>query len=176
MNGDNMKDINSIKISKRDMDKLVRIHEKLVVDFPEGKASESEVLSSIKASGIRVIPKGALKALKQVQIVSVSGEDVYLHPINNKKGGEKVDKKKTNMTSGEDKVAKAILDHFEAGFKAGRAPSEMIFKSCLKTALPKINKKVDAKNAFIKMTDNDYIRVVEGKVVLGDEGKDYLSL
>ena len=69
--------MNTISISKKDMDELVRIHQKLTVDFPQGKASKTEVLTSIKASGTKMIPKGALKALKQVQIVSVSDEAVW---------------------------------------------------------------------------------------------------
>lgn len=168
--------MNTISISEKDMDELVRIHQKLTVDFPQGKTSKTEVLTAIKASGTKMIPKGALKALKQVQIVSVSGEDVYLHPINNNKGGDNMEKSPSGMTPGEDKVAKAILDHFEAGFKAGRTPSEMVFKNCLKTSLKSINKRVDARLAFKKMIDNDYITIIDGKIQLGVNGKKHFSL
>lgn len=170
--------INSIKILDKDMDKLVRIHQKLVVDFPEGKASESEVLSSIKASGIKVIPKGALKAMKQEQIVFVSGEDIYLRPINKNKGGDNMEKayKHSGVTPGEQKVAEAILDHFKPAFEMGRIPSKMVFMSCLESALPSINKKVKADLAFKKMINNHYLEEQNNKIILGVNGKDYLSL
>ena len=170
--------MNTISISKKDMDELVRIHQKLTVDFPQGKASKTEVLTSIKASGTKMIPKGALKALKQVQIVSVSDEDVYLRPINNNKGGDNMEKtyEHSGVTPGEQKVAEAILDHFKPAFKVGRVPSKMVFMNCLKTALPSINKKVKADLAFKKMINNHYLEEKDNKIILGVKGKKYLSL
>lgn len=153
---------------------LMKVLKYLIVELGT-IASEEAILSAIETSRFNCIPRGILAVMILNGYAKTEGDKIRLI-AKKEKGGEKMEKGHSGMTPGEDKVAKAILDHFKAGFEAGRTPSEMVFKSCLKTALPKINKKVDAKNAFIKMTDNDYIRIVEGKVILGDEGKDYLSL
>ena len=99
----------------------------------------------------------------------------YICPVNNNKGGEKMETHdyKNRFTSGEKKVTEAVLDHFSPAFKMGRTPSRMVFEECLTNAFPKIK---NGRAATTKLINGGYLQEKDGKIILGEKGKEYLSL
>lgn len=154
----------------------------LVVD----ETSRKEVINAIKNSPDLKIPNPnrAINIAIRENIVSETFKDdvSYIYPIIEKKGGEKMNYK-TGITPGEEKISKAILDHFKPGFKAGKEPTKMVFEACLKQAVSKIDTRISPELAMHVLIRGEYIEIkkpvwnfLDEKVVLGKEGKKYLSL
>lgn len=160
-------------INSKEFVKLQEVSGNLVVEYPEG-VSREELTSVINNTINGVSAKGFINDLIDNHFCYEVDGIIYFGK--KEKGGEKVEIKEVGTTSGEEKVAKAILDHFAPGFKQGTKPSKMVFESCLKTALPSINKKVDLNLAMKVMVRGEFLKIEDEKVFLGEEGKEYLSL
>lgn len=80
---------------------------------------------------------------------------------------------KAGITSGEEKIAHAILD--KCNFKAVATVSERDFIKYLEKITPSINRRIKANLAFKVLQRGDFIKVTNGKVSLGEEGEKYLS-
>ena len=90
----------------------------------------------------------------------------------NNEGGE-IMNYETKYTSGEEKVAIAVIRKFGEGFKI-KNPSRMVFEDCLETSFPKIGK--NSHQATQKLIRGGYLQEKEGKIFLGEKGKKILSL
>ena len=180
-------------LTPKEMGVLRDIYSNFVVELNAQEVSRPEALSVISRISQGANPFWILRNFINVdefQLVEDKGmirfvfdEDEEITSSNEEKGGEKI----KGVTSGEAKVAKTILDHFGEGFKI-RTPTVMTFMSCLKTALPTINKKVSAERALTVMIRGKFLEIEEegepifnflekpkAKVVLGPEGEKYLS-
>ena len=80
---------------------------------------------------------------------------------------------KTGITSGERKIAHAILD--KCDFKAVEKVKEEDFKGFLRVVSPSINKRIKADLAFKVMLRGGFIKAEKGEISLGEEGEKYLS-
>lgn len=153
---------------------LMKVLNYLVVELNGTIGSEADILSAIETSRFKCIPRGILAVMILNGYAKTEGDKIRLI-VKEEKGGEKMENH-SGVTPGEQKVAEAILDHFKPAFEMGRIPSKMVFMNCLELALPFINKKVDADLAFKKMINNHYLEEENDKIILGKNGKDYLSL
>lgn len=163
---------------------LDKIFGYLVIRFEAQDVEKEAVLSAIgeylcknKVSPMPLV-KGVLNTLidyEEYKIVEKNGIITFVsYDETEEKGGEKMTTKKdfTNkMTSGEEKVAKSVLNHFKQGFKV-RNPSRITFESCLETAFPKIK---NGKAATTNLINKNWLKEVDGKIFIGPEGEKYLS-
>lgn len=122
-------------------------------------------------------PKRILKILVRDYNIMIK-DDIVCFIIDsddesNNEGGEIMKNYKNQFTSGEEKVAKAVIEHFGEGFKIMN-PSRITFENCLKTSFPKIGE--NSHQAVTKMIKEDYLQEKEGKIFLGEKGKEILSL
>lgn len=139
-------------------------------------APEADILSAIKSSGFNCIPRGVFSAMIIHGYAKTEGDNIRLISIdsgNNDKGGENMKPDyKNKYTSGEEKVARAIIEKFGEGFKI-RSPSRMVFEDCLRTGFPKIGN--NSHQATSKLIKGGYLQEKEGKILLGEKGKEILS-
>lgn len=140
-------------------------------------APEADILSAIKSSGFKCIPKGVLADMIIHGYAKTEGDNIRLVVVdsndNNDKGGENMKPDyKNKYTSGEEKVARAVIKKFGEGFKI-RSPSRMVFEDCLRTGFPKIGN--NSHQATEKLIQGGYLQEKEGKILLGEKGKEILS-
>lgn len=181
------KGIVELPLTPKEMDILRGIYSKFVVELEAQDVSRPEALSAIiKVQGDNknispfwvlknFINNDEFKIIKDGGMIRfISYEDEEVSPSNEEKGGEKMTTKKdfTNkMTSGEEKVAKAVIDHFKEGFKI-KNPSRELFENCLNTAFPKIK---NGKAATTNLINKKWLKEVDGKIFIGPKGEKYLS-
>ena len=142
------------------------IYSKFVVELGAQDVSRPEALSAIIKVAQKVSPHWVLKNFinnDEFKVVK-DGEMIRFVFDENKDFTNK-------MTSGEEKVAKSILDHFKQGFKV-RNPSRITFESCLETAFPKIK---NGKTTTTNLINKGWLKEVDGKIFIGEEGEKYLS-
>ena len=121
-------------------------------------------------------PKRILKILVRDYNIMIKNDVVCFiidsDDESNNEGGE-IMNYETKYTSGEEKVAIAVIRKFGEGFKI-KNPSRMVFEDCLETSFPKIGK--NSHQATQKLIRGGYLQEKEGKIFLGEKGKKILSL
>jgi hypothetical protein len=184
---DDTEGIVEFPLTSEEIGVLRDIYSKFVVELGAQDVSRPEALSAIIKIAQKVSPHWVLKNFvndDEFKVIKDGGMIRFV--FDEDEGGEKMNYE-TKVTSGEVKVAQTILDHFGQGFKI-RTPTVMTFMSCLRTALPTINKKVSAERALKVMIRGGFLEIEEegepifnflekpkAKVVLGPEGEKYLS-
>jgi len=91
----------------------------------------------------------------------------YKEPLSSEK------KYNTRNTSGETKIAKAILQ--KCNFEAVPSVSKEAFQKYLEVILPSINKKVKPSLAIKVMLRGAFLIERDGNISLGEKGKELLS-
>lgn len=91
----------------------------------------------------------------------------YKEPLSSEK------KYNTRNTSGETKIAKAILQ--KCDFEAVPSVSKEAFQKYLEVILPSINKRVKVNLALKVMLRGEFIKEEDGNILLGKNGKELLS-
>lgn len=160
------------------------IYSKLVVELGAQDSTKDAVLSAIiKILGKMELkkvpnPKGVLNTLcdyKEFDLIEDGDMIRFVFDEEpTKKGGEKMNYT-PKVTSGEAKIAEAILDYLGAGLTSQGVNTET-FEEVLKNKLPKINKRAKPHLALRVMIRGGYLQEEEGRIFLGEKGKEYLSL
>lgn len=166
---------------KKESVKLSEIYSNLVVELQGRDTPVAKVLEAI----VKVTkdfdkipdPRRILKILIRDYKDIIIKDDVLCFIIDsddesNDKGGEIVKNYETRYTSGEEKVAITVVKTFAEGFKI-RNPSRMVFENCLGISFPKIGK--NSHQATEKLIKGGYLQEKEGKIFLGEKGKEVLS-
>lgn len=179
-----VKDIVELPLTSEEINVLRDIYSKFVVELEAESVSKEKALSVIIKINPKISPRWVLEKfinIDEFQVIKegemiffVFDEDEEVIQPNNDKGGEKMTVKKdfTNkMTSGEEKVAKAVLKKFEEGFKI-RSPSRMVFENCLEVAFPRIE---NGRAATTNLINKGWLKETNGKISIGPEGEKYLS-
>ena len=175
-----------IKMPINNINELPLAHEiysKLVVELGAQDSTKDAVLSAIiKILGELELkripnPKGVLNTLcdyKEFDLIE-DGDMIrfVFDEETTEKGGEKMNYT-PKVTSGEAKVAEAILDYLGAGLTPQGVNKET-FEEVLKNKLHKINKRAKPHLALRVMIRGGYLQEKEGKIFLGEKGEKYLS-
>lgn len=157
----------------------------LVVELEAQDAHKEEALAIIAKvlSEKEVTPmprvKGVLNTLCDYEEYNIKEDgDMIIFILDDEpkiKGGEKMNYT-PKVTSGEAKVAEAILDYLGAGGLTPQGVNKETFEEVLKNKLPKINKRAKPHLALRVMIRGGYLQEKEGKIFLGEKGEKYLSL
>lgn len=161
-----------------------KIYSKLVVELGAQDSNKNVVLTAIAKIlvGLELKkvpnPKGVLNTLCDYKEFNLIEDGDMIRFVfdeeTTKKGGEKMNYT-PGVTSGEAKVAEAILDHLGAGLTPQGVNKEM-FEEALTNKLPNINKRAKPHLALKVMLRGRYLQEKEGKIFLGEKGEKYLSL
>lgn len=171
------------KYSKNIEPLLDEIFGTLVVELEAQDAHKEEALAIIAKvlSEKEVTPmprvKGVLNTLcdyKEYNIKEDGDMIIFIFDDEPKiKGGEKMNYT-PGVTSGEAKVAEAILDHL-GGRLTPQGVNKETFEEVLTNKLHKINKRAKPHLALKVMLRGRYLQEKEGKIFLGEKGEKYLS-
>lgn len=160
-----------------------KIYSKLVVELGAQDSNKNVVLTAIAKIlvGLELKkvpnPKGVLNTLCDYKEFNLIEDGDMIRFVfdeeTTKKGGEKMNYT-PSVTSGEAKVAEAILDHLGSGLTPQGVNKEA-FEEVLTNKLHKINKRAKPRLALKVMMRGGYLQEKEGKIFLGEKGEKYLS-
>lgn len=112
MNGDNMNEYNYTEpLSSEDKAFIMKVLRYLAVELGT-LSSEADILSAIKSSGFKCLPRGVLSTMILHGYAKTQGDKIRLVIVdsddNNKKGGETMKTYEYRLSVGEKRIAKSL--------------------------------------------------------------------